>query len=118
LARQFGLGQDQVAAIWRLHGTRAEAILAACRPDPNQTLVDTCIPAAYVRWTIHHEWVNGLEDLVCRRLMLLYQGCSRRTLLQLAGLLVGAGLLPPGSETAAIDVLAASLAAKHGYNLK
>ncbi|MBI1900532.1 MAG: glycerol-3-phosphate dehydrogenase/oxidase [Planctomycetia bacterium] len=118
LAGQYGLSLNQIAAIWRLHGTRTEKILVACRPDPAEMLADSRFPTAYVRWLIRNEWVTNLEDLVCRRLMLLYQGCSRRTLLQLAELLVETKHLRSGSETSVVDAMAAKLTARHGYNLR
>jgi glycerol-3-phosphate dehydrogenase len=51
----------------------------------------TAIPMTYVRQVIHHEWVVRLEDLVERRLMLIFQPeLSSGTLRQLAECLIAA----------------------------
>ena len=54
---------------------------------------------------IEHEWVERIEDLVERRLMLIYEpGLSRRTLGELADLLTEAGKLDAADKEGAVDV--------------
>lgn len=56
-----------------------------------ELLHGTSFPLKYVRHVIEHEWVTQLEDLVERRLMLVFQPeLSRRTLSHLAEMLVAA----------------------------
>lgn len=94
LAANYALEVEQVRALWTLIGTRTEAILAELGRGPLDNLAGTHIPLLFARWVIRHEWVARLDDLVERRLMLLYdQGLSRETLSQLASLLVGEGKL-------------------------
>jgi glycerol-3-phosphate dehydrogenase len=94
LAEQYRLAHDQVAAIWELVGTRTESILQRLEIPPAESLAGTSLPVTFVRWLIQHEWVTRLDDLVERRLMLLYdRGLSHHTLRQLAALLVETGKL-------------------------
>lgn len=94
LAAEFGLEREQIQAIWSLCGTRMRQILGELDDLPAETLCDTLLPLAFVRWVIRHEWVTTLDDLIERRLMLLYQPrLSVRCLQQLAQLLVEEGLM-------------------------
>ena len=85
-------------AIWELCGTLTGEILQAQSSDADPrrlgSVVDSSLPRTFVRWVIVHERVERLEDLVERRLMLLYSPqLSRRTLDELADLLVESGRL-------------------------
>jgi len=103
LARRFGLAVEQVQAVWELLGTRAAAALDAEMPSASQVVPDTNLPVAAVRWIIRHEWVRTLDDLVERRLMLLYhQQLTRAALRTLAELLVAEQLLAAGEVEAAV----------------
>jgi glycerol-3-phosphate dehydrogenase len=69
-------------------------------------LLGTSIPLDTVREMIRSEWVTTLDDLVERRLMLLYHPkLERRCLDQLAELLVEAGLLSADQKSAAVDAV-------------
>jgi glycerol-3-phosphate dehydrogenase len=69
-------------------------------------LIGTPIPLATVRDVIRSEWATTLDDLVERRLMLLYHpNLERRCLDQLADLLVEAGLLLADQKSAAVDAV-------------
>jgi glycerol-3-phosphate dehydrogenase len=92
LADRHGCSLEQVAAMWRLCGTRVDEILGTISSE-YENLDGTAIPRDFVRWVIHHEWVRTLDDLIERRLLLLY-----------AELLVEAGLL----EAAQVDAEVAS----------
>ncbi|MBC8869872.1 MAG: glycerol-3-phosphate dehydrogenase/oxidase [Planctomycetes bacterium] len=94
LAQQSGLPRSSVQAIWSLYGTRCRTLLPSLGDASQKCIADTDLPVAMARWVIRHEWVNRLEDLVERRLMLLYQRqLSVECLGELAQLLVEAGKL-------------------------
>jgi glycerol-3-phosphate dehydrogenase len=64
------------------------------RDDLATNLVDTNLPLAFVRRVMREEWCRTLNDVVERRLMLLYwPGLTRACLHQLAALMVEQGLL-------------------------
>jgi glycerol-3-phosphate dehydrogenase len=100
LARRLGLTPPQVKAVWRLCGARAAAMLepaADDQADGGQNLDGALLPLRFVRRVIRREWVTCLNDLVERRLMLLYDPClSVACLRRLAGLLAEQGLLSRG----------------------
>ena len=93
LAERHALSVEQVTAIWSLYGTRTDAILAAISEPSGESLAGTQYPKAFVRWMVQNEWVRSVEDLVERRLMLLFQPFGRETLRELAVLLAEAGRL-------------------------
>jgi glycerol-3-phosphate dehydrogenase len=67
-------------------------------------LLGTSIPLDTAREVIRGEWVTTLDDLVERRLMLLYHpNLERACLDQLADLLIEAGLLSADQKVAAVD---------------
>lgn len=62
------------------------------------------LPPDVIQRVIQTQWVSTLDDLVERRLMLLYHPALRREyLVQLADLLVDAGKLKPADKAAAVD---------------
>ena len=102
LAARFNLPLASIAAVWDLVGTRTESLLAADSGNP-ELLSDTVLPVAAVRHCIRHEWARTLDDLVERRLMLLYhQPLTRRCLHKLCELLCEVGLLAPAEIDSAI----------------
>jgi glycerol-3-phosphate dehydrogenase len=99
IAARFGVDRSAVEVIWSLVGTRAESILAEGAAQPAGfdawPLPGTLLPRGFVRWVIANEWAITLEDLVERRLVLLYHPNLTRSCLEgLARLLVEAGRLP------------------------
>lgn len=69
-------------------------------------------------WCVQHEWVTRLEDLVERRLMLHFsRGLSRRTLADLASVLVQSGKLDLAEAQPAIDRCIARLHSHFGIHL-
>lgn len=118
LAEKFSLNREQLAAVWRLRGTQTEAILDECLASDQQSLAGVDLPLGFVRWTIRREWVRRLDDLVERRLMLLYdRRLTEACLHQLAELLVEAGLLPAGELQAEVRRTAQRLQAHFGKRL-
>ncbi len=89
LADEFGHTQATVRAIWRLFGTATSHVLAESTSYADDRLVaNTELPRGVVRWVIAHEGVETLDDLVARRLLLVYdRRLTRRTLVELAELL-------------------------------
>lgn len=102
LAVQSGLTVDQVAAMWTLCGTEVETILAIGGAAA-ETLPGTELTVDYARWVIRHEWVTTLDDLVERRLMLVFaKELSEACLIRLAGLLAEEGRLPSDGVEATV----------------
>ena len=94
LANQFRLGPEHIKAIWSLCGNRVEEILAQLRDVTTDSVTGTHLPIAYIRWVIENEWVASLNDLVERRLMLVYhRRLTKACLRDLAQCLVEAKLL-------------------------
>lgn len=102
LAARHDLSLASVRAIWRLYGNPPQAPAekyAAGYP----CLPGTALPLGVVRRAIELEYVTRLDDLVERRLMLLYEpGLCRATLEALAQELVAAGKLAPAAAPAAV----------------
>ncbi|MHB0960230.1 MAG: glycerol-3-phosphate dehydrogenase/oxidase [Pirellulaceae bacterium] len=109
LANELKMTRSQVDAMWQLCGTRIASMAASetsgARPDDNaDCLVDTDLPLVFVRRVMRDEWVRTLNDLVERRLMLLYwPSLTRACLQQLAMLMVEQGLLPADQVEPEID---------------
>jgi glycerol-3-phosphate dehydrogenase len=82
---------ETVEAASRLLGAQAEAALRIDNQADRLAIDGTPFPAGLARWMIRHEWVRTLDDLVERRLMLLYHRVTRVGLRQLAALLVEEG---------------------------
>jgi len=98
LAQKFELPLETIERLWSLCGSRVEAICdeaAKCdNADWRTPLSGTWLPRGFARWVIEHEWVSRLDDLVERRLMLLYEPqLGEACLRELAVLLVAAGKL-------------------------
>ncbi len=58
LARRSGCAIEQVQAVWRLCGSRTEAILTSPGMANATSVAGTDLPRDYVRWVIRHEWVQ------------------------------------------------------------
>jgi glycerol-3-phosphate dehydrogenase len=122
VAAQFGLSREQANAIWELCGTLTSEILQAQSSDADprrlESVVDSSLPRTFVRWVIAHERVERLQDLVERRLMLLYNPhLSRRTLDDLADLLAESGRLSADAKATAVDTAIERLATVYGRKL-
>jgi len=102
LAAEFLLSSQQVAAAWLLFGTRLRQVLVeSSRGEPSrnipwQSVSGTNLPTLVVRWIIEHEGPRTLDDLVERRLMLLYhRPLTRACLRELAELMADCGVMAP-----------------------
>lgn len=123
LARQLGFGIEQIATVWELCGTRIETALTLSaepeRTDPRENLPGTSLPCRFVRWVIRNEWVQRLEDLVERRLMLLYHpGLSDACLRRLARLLSEERRLPEADQESAVAACRERLQKHYGKRVE
>jgi glycerol-3-phosphate dehydrogenase len=115
-AARIGPSGEQFRAMRELVGDRVEAVLSAgsSRPphdDDAQSVAGTSLPRGFVRGVIQTEWVSRVEDLVERRLMLLYAPVlSRRTLEELAELMVECGRLDAAQRDESVEVACRRLA--------
>jgi glycerol-3-phosphate dehydrogenase len=102
LAKSFSIDAATATELIKLFGSRATAVLgeiaanAATYGPLAARLVDANVPEAVVRWSIRHEWAETLDDLVERRMMLLYRPrLTRRCLRRIAELLAAEGKFAP-----------------------
>jgi len=120
-AKRFGLSRASLDRITALVGTRAVNILSSL-PDtgaptgePISLLAGTDIPHSFAAWIIQHEWVTTLDDLVERRLLLMFDhDLSEACLRELAELLVAAGRLAAGDVDSAVESTVARLRTHFG----
>ncbi|MEX0702755.1 MAG: FAD-dependent oxidoreductase [Planctomycetales bacterium] len=141
LAESTGFSAEQVRAMWELWGTRTREIAAQisgqwsvdsgrttnsrrlrepvhCPLPTVHCLSGTALPVAAARWAIGHEWVARLEDLVERRLLLVYHpGLSRATVRELAELLATGGRLNLARIDEAIERCVERLRSFYGREL-
>jgi len=95
--------------MWSLCGSRVRDFLewragAAGEQQGDRNISGSVLPRSFVRWTIEHEWAERVEDLIERRLMLIYEpGLSRQTAGDLADLLIEAGKLDAAARDVAIE---------------
>jgi len=114
LAEQISITLPVIRNIWRLLGTRTESALASIFPD-TRLLPNVELPVGLADWMIEHESVRTLNDLVERRLMLLYdQRLSIATLTCLAQSLVQAGHLRQDQVSPAVEATTQRLQSHFG----
>jgi glycerol-3-phosphate dehydrogenase len=124
LASLFGMEVAQIRAMWSLCGDRIVQILEAeggGRSDSaaRQNIIGSSLPRSFARWVITHEWVERIEDLLERRLMLIYEpGLSRGTIRELATLLTESGKLELAAQEAAVEVAVRRCEAIYGRELR
>ncbi len=117
-AAEFDTTVNEVAALWPLYGMHTKIILAQVASQPRQSITDSPLTRRTVRWVIDHEWVTTLDDLIERRLMLIFApNLSRSTLHDLAECLVETGRLSQDALSAAIEATAERLRLHYGRNL-
>lgn len=114
LATTTGHAVESLRAVWRLCGGLARDFAASPLGRERELLPDSTLPVGFVRWAIEREWARRTEDLVERRLMLLYdRSLSRRCLARVTQLLVEAGAVP--AEEAESQATAAANRLLHHY---
>jgi glycerol-3-phosphate dehydrogenase len=110
LAKQHGVSHESIEHVWSLVGTRTPQILAEDLGPASAMLPDAHLPERIVRWSIRNEWVTKLDDLVERRLMLLFhQTLSIACLKRLAAILTEEGKLAAAEQEPAVQQTAACL---------
>lgn len=91
LANHFERPVEQIRVMWSLCGTRVRDFLSSLDSPDATPLAGTDFPRDFVRWIIQTEWVRKLDDLIERRLMLVYHPqLSLECVRQLADMLVEA----------------------------
>lgn len=111
---QFSLSEAQLEHLFPLYGTRLGLVLQESELDLG-TITGTEIPKGFVRWVIQNEWCETLEDLVERRLLLLYQpGLSRESLVSLASQFVALGKLAETEVASEVERLVIRLRQMYG----
>lgn len=110
VAAEFHSNAAQVRAMWALCGSRVKDFLESQSrgaTDPQQgdrALSGSVLPRSFVQWIIENEWAERIEDLLERRLMLIYEpGLSRQTIGDVADLLIESGKLDPAGREAAVE---------------
>lgn len=103
------LSNEQFAALFELLGWQTLEIVRELDfpavTDLSENIIGTNLPKAIIAWVIRNEAVATLDDLVERRLMLLYHHpLIKETLEQLAQLLVEAGKVPAERQAQVVDV--------------
>ncbi|MCP4785685.1 MAG: glycerol-3-phosphate dehydrogenase/oxidase [Fuerstiella sp.] len=119
IAQAHQLSQEQVRTIWELLGTRTDDLLRLANGQNLQEVDGTHLPLAFVYWAIDHEWAQTLDDLVDRRLMLLYRDqVTEDCLRQMADCLVDRGLLDRSLVGAAVNSTIQRLTEFHGKTIR
>jgi glycerol-3-phosphate dehydrogenase len=109
LASQFHRDASQIRAMWALCGTRVRGFLESHGRETSgsqaeSTIRGSVLPRAFAAWLIENEWAERIEDLLERRLMLIFEpGLSRQTIGDLADLLIDAGKLEAAAREPAIE---------------
>ena len=102
-ATDYGTTAEEANALWPLYGMRTREILAAVAPQPLIVVADTPFTTRVVRGVIEREWVTTLDDLIERRLMLVFApNLTLGTLQDLAECLVASGRLTADAVPSAI----------------
>ena len=103
-ATDHGTTIEEANALWPLYGMRTGNILAAVASQPLTVVADTPFTTRVVRWVIEHEWVTTLDDLIERRLMLVFApSLTLGTLHDLAECLVASGRLAAEAVPSVIE---------------
>lgn len=116
-AVEFQATCAEVAVLWPLFGMRTREILAHVSSD-RQLIADSVLSRSTVCWVIENEWVTGLDDLIERRLMLIFAPqLSLATVQDLAECLVKTGRLSRERLQAAVEATAERLRRHYGRTI-
>ena len=114
-ATDYGTTVEEASALWPLYGMRTRDILAAVASQPRTVVADTPFSTRVVRWVIEHEWAATLDDLIERRLMLVFAPrLSLATLHDLAECLVATGRMAADAIFSAIEFTRERLRVHYG----
>ena len=117
-AQEAGATADEAAFLWPLYGMRTREIMIQASAAPTKMISDCPLRHTTVHWLIEHEWVDTLDDLVERRLMLIFAPkLSHALLCDLGECLVEAGRLSPEHLPAAVSATVKRLKRHYGRTL-
>ncbi|MEK6257526.1 MAG: glycerol-3-phosphate dehydrogenase/oxidase [Planctomycetota bacterium] len=117
-AADYGTTVEEASVLWPLYGMRTQDILAAVTSQPPTVVADTPFTTRVARWVIEHEWVTTLDDLIERRLMLVFApGLSLATLHDLAECLVASGRMSADAVPPAIESTRERLRIHYGRDM-
>ena len=115
IAADTGFSCEQTRAVFELCGTATWDILQRYRHVGTESLAGTNIPLAFAQYSIECEWVRSLDDLIERRLLLLYHGdIAAAALQQLLDLLVASGTIDQTQAATEIERATARLQKYYG----
>ncbi len=121
-AKQFNTSVDEIAFLWPLYGMQIEQILNHVASLPCLPVAGTNLSQRVVSWVIENEWIgtiNPLDDLVERRLMLVFApNLSRATLQELAELLVQCQRLSSDAVSSTVEATRQRLRLHYGRHVE
>lgn len=119
LAERYALPVSSVAATWSLLGTRTEQVLQDSQAGQSLLLPGCDVPRSVAKWVIQNQWAHRLDDLIERRLMLLYDPRLTKACLEdLATMLVEAGHLSASEIPAAVAATIQRLESHFGKHVQ
>ncbi len=122
LALRFSLQREQVKTLWDLLGNQTADVLRELterREFSSQNFTGTDILRCIVPWLARHEWVETLEDLVERRLMLVFHPrLSRGLMNELADDLISAKLLSSVKKDITVNSICERLQTRFGRTVE
>jgi glycerol-3-phosphate dehydrogenase len=114
-AAEFGSTEAEVAALWPLYGMRTRSLLAEVASMPAETVEDTPFSRRIVYWIIRHEWITTLDDLVERRLLLVFsERLTSAALTDLAVCMAQSGRISPEDIPSTVDATCRRLETFYG----
>ena len=114
-AFEFGTSSDEVRFLWPLYGMQARTILQEVSGEPTGAVQDLPVMRRTIRWIIKNEWVTTLDDLIERRLMLIFAPrISEAMLRDLAGCLAECEKISEANLPLAIEATRQRLQAHYG----
>ena len=120
-ANEYNTSVDEIAFLWPLYGMQITQIFNQVASLPRVPVAGTNLSQRVVRWVIDNEWIgkiNPLDDLVERRLMLIFApNLSLATLSDLAELLVQCQRLLPDAVDRTIEATRERLRVHYGRNV-
>ena len=122
LVKETGFSRETIDAVWSLFGDESAHVLDECRRqwpgDGNQLLPGTQMPQGLARYAVRHEWAHTIDDVISRRLMLLFQGSIQtETLQRLGEILAAEGAFPASQATAQVTACRNALADRYGLQI-
>lgn len=116
---EFDTPVEEIAAMWPLYGMQTKSILRQVCTIPRIPIANSPWSRRTVEWVIQREWVTTLDDLVERRLMLIFAPTVTRLLLQdLAECLVATGRLDAADVLPSVERTIQRLQQHYGRSVR